>query len=195
LLIAWTCVGAVGYAYVSSLVRLVRAGRSQGVLTEMATATADALHEAGLVSRGGRRVRIEPGPDGSYRAYLSGVPARESALFAAALDEVIAPLGQPRYVVPRRVADPPGGVGDVLAMAGRAIHKGKPPETVVYHAVPAILSTNKKRAEMFAAAWRKRVSPGDLIYTGAAEGTGILAAQQGDDPFAITTQLRTVWRS
>jgi hypothetical protein len=85
-------------------------------------------------------------------------------------------------------------VGDVLAMAGRVIHKGKPPKTVVYHAVPAILSTNKKLAETFARAWRKRVSPGGLIYTGAAEGTGILAAQQGDDPFAITTQLRTVWR-
>ena len=106
LLLAWCSVGAVGYAYVSSLVRLVRAGGSQGVLTEMAKATADALHEAGLVSRGGGRVRIKPGPDGSYRAYLDGVPGRESALFAAALDEVIAPLGQPRYIVPRQRCGP-----------------------------------------------------------------------------------------
>jgi hypothetical protein len=29
---------------------------------------------------------------------------------------------------------------------------------------------------------------------GFPEGTGILAAQRGDDPFALTTQIRTLWR-
>ena len=29
---------------------------------------------------------------------------------------------------------------------------------------------------------------------GSPEGTGILAAQRGDDPFALTTQIRTLWR-
>ena len=38
------------------------------------------------------------------------------------------------------------------------------------------------------------VSPGEMLYTGSPEGTGILAAQRGDDPFAVTTQISTLWR-
>jgi len=33
-----------------------------------------------------------------------------------------------------------------------------------------------------------------MLYTGSPEGTGILVAQRGDDPFAVTTQIRTLWR-
>jgi hypothetical protein len=53
---------------------------------------------------------------------------------------------------------------------------------------------NKKLAQEFARAWNARVSPGELLYAGSPEGTGILAAQRGDDPFALTTQIRTLWR-
>jgi hypothetical protein len=42
-------------------------------------------------------VRVEAQADGGYRARLQEVPAAESALFAEALDEVLAPLSQPRY--------------------------------------------------------------------------------------------------
>ncbi len=33
-----------------------------------------------------------------------------------------------------------------------------------------------------------------MLFTGSPEGAGILAAQRGDDPFAVTTQIRTLWR-
>lgn len=66
---------------------------------------------------------------------------------------------------------------------------------MVYHAVPAALGANRKLAQVFARAWNARVSPGELLYTGSPEGApGILAAQRGDDPFAVTTQIRTLWR-
>jgi Helicase conserved C-terminal domain len=42
--------------------------------------------------------------------------------------------------------------------------------------------------------WNARVGPGAAVWTGSPEGTGILAAQRGDDPFALTTQIRTLWR-
>jgi hypothetical protein len=38
------------------------------------------------------------------------------------------------------------------------------------------------------------VTPGGLLYAGSPEGAGILAAQRGGAPFAVTTQVRTVWR-
>ncbi len=36
--------------------------------------------------------------------------------------------------------------------------------------------------------------PATVVYAGSPEGTGILAAQRGDDPFALTTQIWTLWR-
>jgi hypothetical protein len=62
------------------------------------------------------------------------------------------------------------------------------------HAVPTALSGNKKLALAFERAWNTRVGPGSVVYAGSPEGTGILAAQRGDDPFALTTQIRTLWR-
>jgi superfamily II DNA or RNA helicase len=197
---AWA--GWVGWASVVTLIGLVAVGRTasrlasapvSGSLEDLAAATADALRAAGLVSRGGDAVRVEAQPDGSYRARLEEVPAAESALFAEALDEVLSPLSQPRYVIPRLILAPPAGRAAAARLALRRLVTGHVPATVVYHAVPSALSGNKKLATAFERAWNTRVGPGAAIYAGSPEGAGILAAQRGDDPFALTTQIRTLW--
>jgi superfamily II DNA or RNA helicase len=160
-----------------------------GSFADMAAATADALREAGLVSQGAGALRIEPLPDGDYRVRLTDVPAGESATFATALDEVLSPLAHPRYIVPRLFVEPPAD-----RHAARRLARGGAPATVVYHAVPTVLGGNARLAGTFAAAWHARVSPGPMLYTGSPEGTGILVAQHGDDPFDVTTQIRTLWR-
>jgi superfamily II DNA or RNA helicase len=165
-----------------------------GCLADMAMATADALRKAGLASRGAESVRVEPLPDGSYRARLGDVPAREAEVFSDALEDVLSPLAQPRYVVPRLVVEPPDGLAGGIALAGRRLVTGAVPAAVVYHAVPAVLGVRKNLAVAFEAAWNARVSPGAMLYTGSPEGAGVLAAQRGDDPFAVTTQIRTLWR-
>jgi hypothetical protein len=48
--------------------------------------------------------------------------------------------------------------------------------------------------QAFERASNARVGPGAAVWTGSPEGTGILAAQRGDSPFALTTQIRTLWR-
>lgn len=165
-----------------------------GSLEGMAMAVADGLRDAGLARRGAEAVRLEAQPDGGYRARLSDVPALEAEAFAAALEEVLSPLGQPRYLVPRIFLPRPSSRRESRRLAWRRAW-GKPVEaTAVYHAVPSALGTSRPRAELFARAWRTRVSPGDLLYAASPEGTGILAAQRGDDPFAVTTQIRTLWR-
>ena len=68
------------------------------------------------------------------------------------------------------------------------------PATIVYHAVPSVLAGKKQPATQFERAWNARVSPGTILYTGSPEGAGILTVQRGDDPFAVTTQIRTLWR-
>jgi hypothetical protein len=135
---------------------------------------------------------VEPQADGSYRARLRHVPARESALFADALDETLSPLGQPRYVIQRLIIPPPQGPAAVARLAVRRLVTGHVPATVVYHAVPAALGTNKKLATVFQQAWNVHVCPGQALYAGSPEGAGALAAQRGDDPFALTTQIRTL---
>jgi hypothetical protein len=122
------------------------------------------------------------------------VSAAESATFAAALDEVLSPLAQPRYIVPRLFLPRPATRRDAFRLAWHRWRGNAIEATVVYHAVPSVLGANKKRADAFARAWASRVSPGEMLYTGSPEGTGILAAQRGDDPFAVTTQIRTLWR-
>ena len=81
-------------------------------------ATGDALHKAGLASRDGTAIQLEPLP-GGYRARLRDVPAAEAATFAAALDEVLAPLAQPRYIVPRLFLPRPAGRRAAIGLAVR----------------------------------------------------------------------------
>ncbi|HEX7162767.1 MAG TPA: DEAD/DEAH box helicase family protein [Trebonia sp.] len=170
------------------------AGASSGSLDDIAAATADGLHAAGMVGRGSDAVRVEVLPDGSYRARLTDVPATESTTFANALDEVLSPLGQPRYIVPRLVVTRPPDMASGFRLAVRRLVTGHIPAAVIYHAVPSVLGGNKKTATLFAQAWNTRVSPGELLYAGSPEGAGILTVQRGDDPFAVTTQIRTLWR-
>jgi superfamily II DNA or RNA helicase len=176
-------------------VALARTGRGPSAsLDDIAMATADALHAAGLVARDADYVRVEVLPDGGYRARLADVTAAESAVFANALDEVLAPLAQPRYLVPRYILSrPPGTLGTFLFTVRRLV-TGHAPASVVYHAVPAALAGNRKTATIFARSWNAWVSPGELLYSGSPEGAGILAVSRGDDPFAVTTQIRTLWR-
>ena len=183
-----------GLAWVGRTARRLASAPGSGSLDDLAAATADALHAAKLTSRGGDAVRVEAQADGGYRARLQEVPEAESALFAEALDEVLAPLSQPRYVIGRLILPPPTGPAAAAGLAVRRLVTGHVPATVVYHAVPTALSGNKKLALAFERAWNARVGPGSVIYAGSPEGTGILAAQRGDDPFALTTQIRTLWR-
>jgi len=167
---------------------------ASGSFADMAAATADALRDAGLVSQGATALRIEPLPDGEYRARLAAVSAAESATFAAALDEVLSPLAHPRYIVPRLFVAPPADKRAARRLARGTTAADGASATVVYHAVPTVLGGNAKLARAFGAAWNARVSPGEMLYTGSPEGTGILVAQRGDDPFDVTTQIRTLWR-
>ena len=114
-----------------------------------------------------------------------------SSLFATALDDLLAPLVAPRYVIARYVlAAPTRHYREGQAwLAGRAA-----PNDAVYHAVPAVLATNADRAAALAKGWQRWVSIAVPLYTGSPEGAGVLAAQRGSDPFDVTTVLRLGWQ-
>jgi hypothetical protein len=128
--------------------------------------------------------------DGEYRCVLHGVPEAEAAVFATALDEAVSPIVSPRYLLPRWVLSARERSWWAALRAGLgAVH----PDRVVWHAVPAVLGTNAERAAAYAAAWDHWVGGGEPVYTGSPEGAGVLAAQQGADPFAASTVMRRLW--
>ncbi len=157
-------------------------------LLQHAWALADGLHAAGLVSGGAELVRWHPSPDGRVRVVLdvSGEGAeKESALFAAALVEVLGPVGTPRYLVPRHVI-------------GTSTRPWLPLSTVrptgaAWHAVPTAAGVRAGTAQAYAAAWSARLGGGPAVYTGNPTGTGLLAASRGITPLDPEAVLRLGW--
>lgn len=201
--VATLVLGAVAGGLRVRRVRAVRlrAGRDLAELAAgpdpfaFACAVADALREAGLSEAGAAAVTAAVERDGTYRLVLTGVDAPTSALFVAALDELLAPLVSPRYLVPRHLVETIPERPEALRRAGRDWLAGDaPPNAVVYHAVPSVLGVNARRVRAFVAAWNRWVSDGDAVRTATPEGEGILLAHRGLDPFAATTALRVAWR-
>jgi len=143
-------------------------------LADLARAVSDGLRGAGISPIGADGIPLEIDAGGVYRVSLDGVDPATAAMFATALDDVLAPLGSPRY--------------------GRAWLAGRAkPNGAVYHAVPSVLATNAERAKAFTYAWSVWISRCDAIYSGSPEGTRVLASVRGADPFDVITVLRLGW--
>jgi superfamily II DNA or RNA helicase len=186
-------VGVSGSALSKSLAEL---GPSDA-LEDLAAAVADALQATGglRTELGGGNVRVMLQDDGFYRCYLNGGTREESALFADSVDELLAPLASPRYIIPRYIApEAPRTPFGAFALVLHWSTRGRVSNRVVYHAVPAYLAANKSRVEAFEAAWQRRVSPGRALYYQDPRAAGILEVQRGANPFDATSQMRTLWQ-
>ncbi len=166
-----------------------------GTLENLAAAVADGLAAAGLVSQGisEASVRVVVQPDGYYRCYLAGATLEESNLFAISLDELLSPLQQPRYLIPRYISQPPTSTLAALALLIRQSMRPGRGAAVVYHAIPAALAGNRERADLFAEAWNRHVSAGEPLFESDPRAEAIIELQRGEDPFDVLTQMRTVW--
>jgi len=162
-------------------------------LEDLAAAVAEALRTTGGIKSDGE-VHVVLQDDGFYRCYLSGASREESALFAESMDELLAPLTSPRYIIPRYIAPaPPSTSLGALGLALRSATQGTVSDRVVYHAVPTFLAANKSRVQTFEQAWRRHVSPGTALYAQDPRAAAILELQRGENPFATTSQIRTLW--
>lgn len=162
-------------------------------LEQLAGAVADALHDAGGTDRGADAVRVVPTPDGWLRCALTGVPHGQSLLFAAALDELLAPLAEPRHLVGRRVLTRPATRRGRMLLASRTLVGLPVDAAVAWHAVPRWVAANQRRLRCFLAAWEHWIGPAGHLDTDTPEGYAVLELFRGADPFATTTQLRTQW--
>ncbi len=172
----------------------VRAARPTGSLEGIASAVGAALASTGGIAStlGPRNVRIVVQPDGYNRCYLDGASSADSRAFTEALDQVLTPLESPRYIIPRRVVDPPLGRVAGLALAVRN-GLGLPSGRLIYHAVPDYLAVKRERVAAFEAAWRRWVGGGRALFHRDPKAAGIIAVEQGENPFATESQMRTLW--
>ena len=172
------------------------AGSSAGsppVLADLATAVADGLLAAGRSPVGATGLVMARDPAGWVNLSLAGSGAEE---FRTALDEVLAPVGEPRHLVARPVVvlpcTPAGRRKLALAMTlGRSV-----PAVVVWHAVPTVLGRNRAALEGYLAAWSRHVCgcrPVQHLATASPEGRAVLDVVSGQDPFGVLAQMRTVW--
>ena len=184
--LAWTAGSIRGY--------LRRVGPA-ATLESLAAAVAEALATAGLVdpSVSAASVRVTAQPDGYYRCYLAGASLDDSTQFAAALDELLAPLGQPRYIVPRYIQREPRSTLGALAFLVREAESPRWGGAVVYHAVPSALAVNRDRAATFGRAWNRHVSAGEPLFEQDPRAAAVIELQRGEDPFDVLTQIRTLW--
>lgn len=172
----------------SSVLAASRHGASVGLV---AAAVADGLRGAGLSPAGAAALHVETTPDGVEAFSLAGVDDDTSSRFALALEEVVAPMSAPRYVIPRWVTRTPQGL-DGLVRGVHAVVRHRP-EDEVWHTVPAVLADTRAHADAYAAAWNHWVGGGPAVYAGSPEGAGVLATHHGLDPFSVTCVIRRVW--
>ena len=180
--------GAVGARAVGVRRRAVlEAARAEPDLVQVAWALADGLCEAGLTSRGAAAVRWHVAADGDLRFGLATAVPAESAVFAEALAELVAPIRAPRYLVPRYVAGPLTTRDLAAPLASYR------PSGVVWHPVPTVLGVRAGLAQAFATSWQRWVGGGPALYTGSPEGAGALAGSRGTNPLEAESVLRLQW--
>jgi hypothetical protein len=116
-----------------------------------------------------RRGAVRRPADGEVELRLDTSPTA-AALFAACLEELLLPLGEPRWLVSRLVLPPPDGPAAARRLAAaRAV--GRPVEAAVtWHAVPGWLARTRAGVDAFDTAWRAHVGAGRLVLATDPEG-------------------------
>ncbi|MEL0336537.1 MAG: DEAD/DEAH box helicase, partial [Euryarchaeota archaeon] len=116
--------------------------------------------------------------DGGWmRAYLKDANEGESAIFASAMQEIMGPLDNPRYVIPREVKIiTDNWLSNMLPEVLAKYVRSKRDKLVMFHSVPKVLCKNKEDAAVFQRHWNERVSPGAVMYGHSKSGKQMVSA-------------------
>jgi hypothetical protein len=179
---------------IPAAVRLLADAAGPPPISSFAYTVADSMHECGLSPHGAQAVHAAVEPDGTYRLELADVPTATSLSFTRALDELISPILEPRWLIPRyELTALPADPRERRAVARAWLRGRAPRNAVVYHPVPALFARSARRLEAFAGHWHRWISPGAPLAADSLEGQGILVAVRGNSPLDATTALRVAW--
>lgn len=134
------------------------------------------------------RVRIEPRAGGYLRVALERAGNEETERFTTALDELLAGVANPRYMV-TRPRPAPGWPG--LVEAWWRVCTGRAAWTTARGVgVPSDFARRRDRADAFAEAWSDWLGPGEATYTRTKTAAELPADVMGD---LFDTAMRRRW--
>lgn len=127
-------------------------------IQQIADALLNSLVKAGAIRTDNSKLKVETSVDnwGAVYCHLEGGTTFDKSTFINALQEIIAPIDNPRYVIIRK---------------NRFMLFVKQKD---YHSVPEILGRNKNLAEYFQSQWERLVGACDLIFTRTIDGRKLL---------------------
>ena len=132
----------------------------KSLTTAIGNAILFALSESDLIRHHGS-MHLGERDGGFLRIFLQEATDEENQMFVDALYEALGPLQSPRYIVPRIVTRKVDTwLSKILpSIVGQFFQKEKK-FRVMFHAVPTILSKNRKLVSIFEKGWNAYVSPG-----------------------------------
>jgi len=171
----------------------VMGNRPETFLKEISLAVFYSLKEIGIMSadRKEKNLSITTSSEGALRVFLDG-SAEESATFSKCMDEILSPLADSRYAVPRYqsvVKDTKNNI----AYLRQLLSPGEP-VLAGYHPVPQELGLNKDRAAVFQKYWNQFVSRGDIVYLRSVEGENVLKEYGLVNHLGLQKHVAAIWR-
>ncbi len=135
------------------LVKLIKSGSVVGSLQSVFEAVLNTLAYAGEVQTPLQNVHILIKKDlkGQIFCSVSGLLVRELNVTLKAVQEILNPIDNPRYVLVRR--------GAFWGVAQKD-----------YHAVPTLIGTQKKYVDYFVKQWNKKIGTASAVYTRSTQG-------------------------
>ncbi len=157
-----------------------RYGPVEGSLRQIGEATMKTLAFLNLIKTDPSKMSVttSTSKEGFVSCHLQGGSSFEKTVFLDALEEILGPIENPRYMITRN--------STFFAF----IRKD-------FHVVPEILAVKKEKAEYFERMWKKYVGPAELIYTRTEEGRKILVkarSQSMSGQFVKRSERLNVWK-
>ena len=136
----------------------------ENLIFAISESVARSLREIGLI----RYSTTVAGGDrggGWMRTFLKDSDGIESKIFTEAMEEILSPLNDPRYIIPREIkiiSDT--WISRMLPEIVGKYFKKSHNNITMYHSIPKSLCQNKEDAGIFQKNWNWFVSPGEVIY-------------------------------
>lgn len=151
-------------------------GTIESSLDDMAVALLSALKRMRQLPKYVKResIRISQRSDGSYRIFLDDVEPGHSKIFTAAFKELMSPVSDQPYLIPKYEFALPYVEGDRQSKDSQKrkrlffksyLRGSAQPRIATYHIVPKLLARSQKGRDAFQDAWNKYVSPGFIVET------------------------------
>jgi len=158
------------------------------VLAQLGKVLAESLKTAEAIQVGAEVLQLSFRSDGSLRLWLDTSQPAETALFAQALGEMLAPLQEQRYYLEIDLPE-----FSLLQRLGQAPMLKQRSLGQAVLPVPRILARSRERAQIFADHFANLIGPAHLVYTKQGAGREQLQSLLHRRVLPVQVQSMTVW--